>query len=283
MVLQVVPSGSSAQSSFGPGYDSRFGKSDSGSKESKGTSDLRGPIHAKAVGSKGRKVDSSGVVPNRDEGSDLDSSRATGSLLRAGIVHSEKLPPIPVNLRKGAVVDGRFEGASFKIGATRQQFVVPGWLAGTWERVDSTEKSRIELPSGKKLKALGRTTARSRDKFGTFKDGKGRIWQLFDPSRASGEVDRGEVIDRHVVKSYVMEEVEPNLVSIEVQAYHMVVSKDGRRILHSYQDEELNTYRRVEDGVVITDSSVKVFDSSGKPTLLTVSESEIRRISPFNP
>ncbi|MBZ0186366.1 MAG: hypothetical protein K8F91_08975, partial [Candidatus Obscuribacterales bacterium] len=155
------------------------------------------------------------------------------------------------------------------------------WLAGRWQRTQSTETKRVELPSGKQLKSTGKTEAKVQERFGTFMDRDGVIWQVFTPQRASGEVDRGNVLDYHKVNRYNMEILDDKTVLVEVTASHMVVSKDKRLIVQSYQDEELNTYTRTKDGRAVTDSSVKVFDQMGRPIFLTRSVSDVVKIEPF--
>lgn len=203
--------------------------------------------------------------------------------MKIRIEHSDSLPPLPEHLKKGAIYRGtaRFEGRS-RGTSTPSKFAIPAWLAGTWQRTQSTEKSRIELPSGKKVKTAGSSEAKVQDKFGTYKDEKGNIWQVFYPQFASGEVDRGDMLDHHTVSKYNLEAVDENTVCVEVQAYHIVVRKDKRQIVSSYQDEEINVYKRVGDGKLQTDSSVKVFDALGKPMLLTRSVSDEVKVQPFS-
>jgi hypothetical protein len=203
--------------------------------------------------------------------------------LKIRVEHSDSLPPLPENCKKGAI----YRGSSSQFGQRNRgsnapvKFALPAWLAGTWQRTQSTEKSRVELPSGKKVKTTGRSEAKVQDKFGTYKDERGNIFQVYYPQFATGEVDRGDMLDCHTVSKYNLETVDENTVCVEVQAYHIVVRKDKRQIVHSYQDEEINVYKRVENGKLQTDSSVKVFDALGKPMLLTRSVSDEVKIAPF--
>lgn len=222
-----------------------------------------------------------------DESPTVGQSPAAGQTstptLKIRIEHSDSLPPLPDNLKKGATFRGTAQITPRARGNPQPaKFALPAWLAGTWQRTQSTEKSRIELPSGKKVKTTGRSEAKVQDKFGTYKDEKGNVWQVFYPQFASGEVDRGDLLDNHVVSKYNLEIVDENTVCVEVQAYHIVVRKDKRQIVSSYQDEEINVYKRVEDGKLQTDSSVKVFDALGKPMLLTRSVSDEVKLAPFS-
>ncbi len=157
--------------------------------------------------------------------------------------------------------------------SAQQKFIVPFWLAGAWMRTEATELSRTELPSKQSLKPFGKGVAKVKDEFGNYRDRQGRIWQVFDPSRSSGSVDRGNVIDYHVVSSYNMVTSSDHTALIALRATHVVVDKSTKRIIKSYQDEELNTYTRLDNTHVRTDSSVKVFDNKGKGQLLTTATS----------
>lgn len=154
---------------------------------------------------------------------------------------------------------------------------VPHWLSGSWLRTDSTETSRSELPSGKKLKPVGKQSARVVDVFGTYKDKKGLVWMVM-PLGNTGMVDRGVAMDCHKVKKYSIVETGKTSCLIKVQATHFVVDKRTGRVLSAYQDEELNSYRLVGNGLVRTDSSVKVFDELGTAKLLTRAYSTQKRI-----
>jgi hypothetical protein len=119
------------------------------------------------------------------------------------------------------------------------------------------------------------------DKFGSFKDDQGHIWQLYDPKKAEGQVDRGDLVDHHVVSFYELIVTGAKSAVVEVTATHLVVNNKTSKISSVYQDEEINTYTSVADGQVRTDGSAKVFDEHGKPVYLTKSVSMESRIAPF--
>lgn len=208
-------------------------------------------------------------------------SRAPSSTFRlqAGITHSEALSPVPQAQRPGRV----FRGVAAASRAQRvKRFKVPDWMAGVWQRSDAREVSRIELPSGRKLSPVGTQVAKVKDVFGTYRDASGQVWQIFNPLKAAGQVDRGVSMDYHRVHGYDLVITGPKSVVVEVQATHTMVSKANRRIAKVYQDEELNKYTLAPDGKLITDSSVKVFDLEGKPFLLTRTTSSEIRVAPKN-
>lgn len=160
---------------------------------------------------------------------------------------------------------------------TRVQIKVPFWLAGQWQRTETNELTRKELPSGKELKAVGKQVARVTDVFGTYKDRRGNVFMIV-PLGAGGAVDRGFAVDYHRVKKYEMILDGKNSAVIKVQASHQVVSKKDKRVVEAYQDEELNRYTLIRDGLVKNDSSVKVFDQLGQPKLITRAVSTERRV-----
>lgn len=199
--------------------------------------------------------------------------------LTARVTHSEVLPPLPQWLTPGQTYAPGSLPSRFA--AQTRQFLVPDWLAGTWQRESATEVSRQQLPGGKKLAPAGQVTARVQDKFGTYADAQGLIWQTFNPARSLGSVDHGSNVDYHQVTAYDLSIEPDDSVVVRVQAVHTVVSKSTGKIVTTYQDEEINTYRQVADGKLETDSSVKVFDLKGKPFLITRSISSERRVRPF--
>ncbi len=157
------------------------------------------------------------------------------------------------------------------------QIKVPFWLAGQWQRTESNELSRKELPSGKELKPIGKQAARVTDYFGTYKDRRGNVFMIV-PLGAAGAVDRGFAVDYHHVKKYELILDGKNSAVIKVQAVHKVVSKREKRVVEAYQDEELNRYTLIRDGLVKNDSSVKVFDQLGQAKLITRAVSTERRV-----
>ncbi len=80
------------------------------------------------------------------------------------------------------------------------------------------------------------------DKFGTYQDRLGLIWQLFEPEHAVGSIDRGSSVDYHAVTDYQLMSMGANVAIVAVQACHAVVDKKTKKVISAYQDEELNTY-----------------------------------------
>lgn len=201
--------------------------------------------------------------------------------LTGGVVHSERLTPAPVASMPGKVFNLAVAFGPLSSRAPARKFAVPNWLAGTWERTQSTEISRVNLATNTHTETTGTSVARVTDKFGTYKDAQGRIWQLFDPRKAIGQIDRGNFMDFHRVASYDLISRGDKVVIVEVTALHLVVNKKTQKIISTFQDEELNTYTQLSDGQLRTDSSVKVFDAHGKPIYLTRSTSLESRLAPF--
>jgi hypothetical protein len=162
-------------------------------------------------------------------------------------------------------------GAQLNASASARRYEVPMWLAGVWQRKQMVETSRTQLPSGKQQRPIGLSIARVTDNFGTVKDKEGHIYQLFDPEHSSGQVDRGNTVDVERI-------LDDKRVLVIARAWHAQLKKNNHQIVSAYQDEEFNTYTSLSPGYLRTDSSVKVFDVHGKPTLLTKSVSNELRI-----
>jgi hypothetical protein len=212
------------------------------------------------------------------------SPGAAQPILHGRVVHSEFLQPLSQEEEIGKI----FESSQLykKMLACRnnptKKFLLPSWLAGTWQRTEATEVSRVEIPTGHRLPPRGTGQARVIDKFGTYRDRLGLIWQIFEPGQALGKIDRGEWMDYHVVNGYDLMSFGQASVIVEVHAYHAVVEKKTGKLISAYQDEELNTYTMTGDNSLKTDSSVKTFDVKGKPVSLTRAVSNETRIAPFS-
>jgi hypothetical protein len=205
-------------------------------------------------------------------------------LLHGQVVHSEHLQPLSQQEEMGKIFEGtQLYKKMLACGSNpTKKFVLPSWLAGTWQRSEATELSRIEIPTGHRVQPQGAGVARVVDKFGTYRDRLGLIWQVFEPAQALGKIDRGQWIDYHVVSGYDLMSFGQASVIVEVNAYHAVVDKKSGKLISAYQDEELNTYTMTGDNALKTDSSVKTFDVKGKPLYLTRAVSGETRIAPFS-
>lgn len=218
------------------------------------------------------------LVQAAEVGADAKPSKIR---LTGGVVHSERLAPVPSSSMPGKIFNLAAAFGPNISKAPPRKFIIPNWLAGTWERTQSTETSRVNLATNTHTGTTGTSVAKVTDKFGTFLDAQGRVWQIFDPRKATGQIDRGNFMDCHRVSSYDLISRGDKVVIVEVTALHLVVNKKTQKIISSYQDEELNTYTQLADGQLRTDSSVKVFDAHGKPIYLTRSTSLESRIAPF--
>ncbi|HEY9733237.1 MAG TPA: hypothetical protein V6C89_15065 [Drouetiella sp.] len=219
------------------------------------------------------------ILPSRADDTAGVVSKPT-MRLTGGVVHSEHLAPVPSSQMPGKIFNpaAAFGPASK---APAKKFAIPSWLAGVWVRSQSTETSRINLVTHQHEDTTGTSVSKATDKFGTYVDGDGQIWQIFDPRKAFGQIDRGNFIDYHRVSTYEFYNNGDKVVIIGVTASHLVVNKKTHKIISTFQDEELNTYTQLADGHVRTDSSVKVFDAHGKPIYLTQATSTETRLTPF--
>jgi hypothetical protein len=216
---------------------------------------------------------------SRPQSSTLQSQTQTGTRTSANGQSTSMLNGY--GWSRQACSSSQRNSSSVKSPAERR-FRIPAWMAGVWQRSDSNELSRVSLPSGKRLKAVGYSVAGAKDSFGTYRDESGQIWQVFDPRNATGSMDRGTAIDYHTVTAYDIIISGNDAPVVAVRATHVIVSKSTHRVVSSFQDEELNTYSKTPDGKLRTDSSVKVFDAKGKPQLLTTALSMEALIAPFS-
>lgn len=129
-----------------------------------------------------------------------------------------------------------------------RRYQLPNWLVGVWQRTLATEFSRVKLPSGSRVRPLGTSVARVTDTFGTYSDKSGHVYQIFDPSHSSGEVDRGRTIDFEHIFDYKLKILDSQRVLVEARAWHAQFNKSSRQVVDAYQDEEYNVYTILAPG-----------------------------------
>jgi hypothetical protein len=207
------------------------------------------------------------------------SGRPQQAVLQTGILRSTNPQSQMLN---GSATSVQSTANRQRMAYKEEGFKIPSWMAGVWQRSDSNETSRVLLTSGKKLQPAGRGVASVKESFGTFHDASGQVWQVFDQRKATGSIDRGPNIDYSKVTDYNIIATADGATTVVVRATHAIVNKNTHRIASAFQDEELNTYSKMPDGRLRTDSSVKVFDAQGKPQLLTKAISTEVRLAPFS-
>jgi hypothetical protein len=216
--------------------------------------------------------------------------------LQGGIDHSDLLPPVPDDLKAGAIYkDGTLKTPQPEAASTpptggldNQRFVnsewyqVPEWLAGTWPRQTVTRYYRLDY----KTDAVDNTPVTHTDisisDFGYLPDSKGDIWDTtmrIDTIRS----DFGPSIGYSRITSNKIVGSSDNQIIMESKGTLTVVDKGTHKILNTHQCEAIRTMTLVRDGVISEDASQKDFDEDGHPLFLEKTKFVSTRSAAFNP
>jgi hypothetical protein len=201
-------------------------------------------------------------------------------LLEGGVQHSERLAPIESKLAPGELFDPRNLPAQ-PSGAVRF-FIIPSWLAGSWHKDSQTDFYRYNYLT-KETDVTTRTEpARSDGAWGTQIDADGNVWQ-YDATPFQTTVDTGSEYVVQLVRS--MEPVESNDTHFVRRSLDTQIRVDRmtNRIKAVESGEQLTTYTPEEAGLIKRESSAKVFDQQGLPTLLGKSFCYEKKIAQFAP
>jgi hypothetical protein len=201
-------------------------------------------------------------------------------LLEGGVQHSERLAPIESQLAPGQLFDPRNLPAQ-PSGVVRF-FIIPSWLAGSWHKDSQTDFYRYNYLT-KETDVTTRTEpARSDGAWGTQIDASGNVWQ-YDATPFQTTVDTGSEYVVQLVRS--MEPVESNDTHFVRRSLDTQIRVDRmtNRIKAVESGEQLTTYIPEEAGLIKRESSAKVFDQQGLPTLLGKSFCYEKRIAQFTP
>lgn len=201
-------------------------------------------------------------------------------LLEGGVQHSERLAPIESKLAPGELFDPRNLPAQ-PAGSVRF-FIIPNWLAGSWHKDSQTDFYRYNYLT-KETDVTTRTEpARSDGAWGTQIDAEGNVWQ-YDATPFQTTIDTGSEYVVQLVRS--MEPVESNDVHFVRKSLDTQIRVDRmtNRIKAVESGEQLTTYTPEEAGLIKRESSAKVFDQQGLPTLLGKSFCYEKKIAQFSP
>lgn len=224
--------------------------------------------------------------------------KSGGITLQGSVEHSDVLPPVPDDLKAGAVFkdsalkegepqedSGQLSGSSaFDAGqyVDSQWYRIPQWLAGTWPKERINRYYKIDYQTGRVDTASVNLTDISTFDYGYLPDSKGDIWDT--PLRIETiRSDFGPTLGYSRITSNKIVSATDNQVIMESQGTLTVVDKRSHKILHTHQCEAIRTLTFVKDGVIAEEASQKDFDEDGHPLFLEKTRFASARSAPFDP
>ncbi|HEY9867993.1 MAG TPA: hypothetical protein V6D08_02195 [Candidatus Obscuribacterales bacterium] len=208
-----------------------------------------------------------------------DAPPAGRPVLRGSVSHSDTLAPVDPYLREGAVFDA---GRLPKPKSGNVWYRIPGWSAGHWKTETSTCYYARDLRTGLADRQPTELVARAEEDVGFQSDRLGDIWEY----QHGSYIQRVDAGDHLVVQMVHLQEplsVSEDKVVLRFQSINVSVDQFTRRIMATKQVESIQTYTPYGVDTLRCVSSIKAFDSNGKPNWLQRNVSYKRRTASYKP
>ncbi|MBX9722789.1 MAG: hypothetical protein K2X81_15420 [Candidatus Obscuribacterales bacterium] len=176
---------------------------------------------------------------------------ADAQVLKGTVEFSRSLPPVKKSLRVGTTFDEKNLPES---NTTSEWYRIPSWLAGVWHRSEQV----TNLSLGRKV----HTTDEVDEHFGYQKDRKGDVWNYHnEPYVERHETDT--TIEIKLVTLRKLLQSKDNQAVFFYQCTSMTVSKDSHKIISEYQQEEYDTFHKVDQLNIKCDCKARIFSAQG--------------------
>ncbi|MBX9687800.1 MAG: hypothetical protein K2X27_13925 [Candidatus Obscuribacterales bacterium] len=184
-------------------------------------------------------------------------------ILEGKLEHSDSLPPVASDFKVGK----KFNPAKLPVTGSSSViwWWVPNWLSGTWQNSGKIKRLSLkDLENGEPPQGFDSIDIKYPDAeiIGYQQDSKNAIWTCVLAPYV-GRTEQGENQNISIVHSAEPVDLSEKQVVLRFVATTVIVSKARGRIVNVTQRESLQTYRPIENGRVLVQSSMKFFDSSG--------------------
>ncbi len=209
----------------------------------------------------------------------LFPAAALSEPLRGEVEHSETVPAAPLSMMPGAKLD---EEALPKLIPGNNWIAIPNWFAGTWQfKTEKVTRMRVFV----KDKAYPPVPFTLRNEFqrahGQQKDKSGQIWDYIKvPYSYTTKVNDGYLGYERIVSVEVPICNDDEIIR-KAFGPDSVVDPNSQEILLTQQKQSVNRYTKFGDDAILLDSSTKIFDIQGSPTVLKISEMVGMRVKPY--
>ena len=201
--------------------------------------------------------------------------------LTGGADHSEFLPPVPDELKAGAVMRQDTVAPKAKTGGA-EWYRIPKWLAGSWPRESVTTDYDVDFKTGEShTKPVTETDITVSD-YGYLPDSVGDIW---DTAQRFSEVrsDYGKTTGISRITSNRVLSSRENQITMESEGTLTTVDKKKNVIVSTHQCEAIRTITLIGNGTISVETSQKDFDENGQPLSLKRSKFTSQRSAAFDP
>lgn len=188
---------------------------------------------------------------------------AAAAPLQGGVEHSESLPPVDPSLQSGADFDDR----EFQNVVPNNLWVpIPSWFAGVWQTRSETQLETLDLVSGVKNTKPRSMTRADRWIFGMQMDNSGQIWHFINVPSSRKVVVADLIEYRQELSKEFLYSGEDKVIS-RYRFTAVQVDAASNKIKRVHQQESVMQFMPPYDDAMEVDSSLKGFNTSGRPQL----------------
>jgi hypothetical protein len=229
----------------------------------------------------GENIPDAGVEYRRADRASQPKKDQAGSkvLLQGGVEHTRTLPPVEASLRPGSL----FNANAFK--ATKpanKWYLLPDWIAGTWDIPGYTQYSIHDYRTGKTNDIWRTVSQYSTEQIGMQTDKLGQAWYFpcvpYVVRHYENDIYHEQVIEQKEVLEVGHNRVVINYLSMDIQ-----VDRSTGRVVRTDRVETLRVFTPQHHNFIRCDASQKTFNEDGKPLTLERRVHFSTRISGFRP
>lgn len=204
-------------------------------------------------------------------------------LLEGGVEHSESLAPLSPDLKVGIKYgDELLSQPRANASANGDWYKIPAWFAGTWETKTKVVNYVYDYKTKREYRPEKLITNHWSGKRGAQMDRLGQIWEYNDaPSKTRVESDK--VFNVVVINRYEPLKVSEKQVRRRKLSTSVVVEKETGLVKELFESEIFQDTFINKDGTATTYTSIKKFDSEGKPVILQKDTALSRKTADFSP
>lgn len=216
-------------------------------------------------------------IAKADEVEEGSGSQSSGFTLHGGVEHSEKLPPVEKEFRRGAKID---IDKPFVNNPNNHWYELPDWAVGNWTSTQSTKVYARDLRSGRELSAPETRHTKMDFSWGFQADNRGHVWEFAkEPYTLIVDSSDHKVVKRILQREFLR--ADDAKVIVKIRTDNVIVNKADDKVIRSIQSENIQTCVPSPRECMTCTASYKLFDEQGKALEVGREVNISKKLSPF--
>ncbi len=213
----------------------------------------------------------------------LSTAGQTANILQGSVEHADKLPPVESYLRAGV----QFDPSVLKRTASQiDWYLIPDWFSGTWvnDGNQTTTLYKFNYRTGQANTVPSRSRILTNDEvWGNQQDKTEGIWQsLVVPYQTETLFPDSNEKEISIVELVKPIKISKDKAVILFRSKRIRINNNTSIIIHTLQNESIQTYTQAGASRVQCYSSMKEFDENGNQIDLINVEKFCRQTAPFD-